>query len=327
MSSFRRLLAALAVALALLSGGLHADWVVVDYDVQTDWVRHDFVGWVRVEQPAKPAANGRGTAAVTLTVIEQLAGEKAGPVLTLEYEAYTPPQPGDEAELEPKHYWDHDLPEHREFFVFLERLPNGSFWCGSAREFLVRDGLIRGFPESYLAVVGGNPAPPARDFITRARTTLPALRARVGRPEFSPVLMEKGRPVETPLQGFEKIRPLLRAPNAGDLDRAIFTPGGSGAKEMRTLLRQNGAPIADWPVQWQGVLEDKAIVFLNVAGRPDAEGNALFLVRRGSRWQLLNVQPDAEVSRQQVALLLGEPQFSILQALFVRDHKPLAPPP
>lgn len=326
MSSGLRRLVLLAVAL-VLAGGLRADWVVVDYDVQTDWVRHDFVGWVRVEQPLKAAAYARGTAAVSLTVIEQLAGEKAGPVLALEYQAFNPPKPGEDPELEERHYWDHDLPEHREFFVFLERLPNGGYWCGRAREFLVRDGIIRGLPEAYLAVVGGNPAPSAREFIAQARTSLPALRARVGRPEFSSALMDKGRPVETPQQGFEKIRPLLRAANAGELDRAIFTPGGGGAKEWRALLRQNGAPIADWPVQWQGFLEDKAVVFLNAAGRPDSEGTTFFLIRRSSRWQLINVQPDTEVARQQVALLLAEPQFSILQALFVRDHKALAPAP
>ena len=89
MKIIRSWLVFLAVGLALAPARMIADWEVVEYDGQTDWVRHNFVGWVRVEQPAKPAKYAKGTAVVTLKVIEQLAGDETGPTFTLEYEAAT----------------------------------------------------------------------------------------------------------------------------------------------------------------------------------------------------------------------------------------------
>ena len=82
MKSARAWLVFLAVGLAL-PAGMNASFEVVEYDGQTDWVRHDFVGWVRVERAVQPAKYAKGTAAVTLKVIEKLASEEAAPTLTL----------------------------------------------------------------------------------------------------------------------------------------------------------------------------------------------------------------------------------------------------
>jgi len=307
----------LALALTLAPAGMSADWEVVEYDGQTDWVRHDFVGWVRVEQPVKPAKYARGTAAVTLKVIEKLAGDETGPTLTLEYEAAIANKRGEEQAG--KHQWHEDLAAHGEYFVFLERLGNGVYWCREQRDFPVRDGRILGLPEAYGVVVNGETAPQVHELIARARLMLPALRVRTGRPGFAPPLVEKGKPVETPQQGFERIRTALQGGNPSELDRCIHSPDGSAPKGLRALLLQEREHLAAWPVQWQAVLEDKAVVVLGPPGQPAA---TLFLMRRGSRWLLLNTQPDTEAGRLQLNLLLTKSQFAVLTMVLEREYRP-----
>ena len=315
MKTLRPWFALLAVAFALLPARMSAGWEVVEYDGQTDWVRHDFIGWVRVEQAAKPAKLVKGKAAVTLKVIEQLAGEETATTLTLEYGAATAPPAGEESGL---HRWNEDLPEHREYFVFLDRLANGAYWCGEQQEFLVRDGTLPGLPGAYSALVSGDSAPRVHALIARARTTLPALRVRTGRPDFLPPLVEKGRPAETPGQGYEKIRAALQAGDARELDRCIHSPDGSAPKGLRALLQQEREHLLAWPVQWQAVLEDKAVVILGPPGQP---AMTLFLMRRGPRWLLLNTQPDTEPGRLQLNLLLTQSQFAILTVALEREYR------
>ena len=318
MKTLRPWFALLAVAFALLPARMPASWLVVEYDGQTDWVRHDFVGWVRVEKAVKPAKYAKGTAAVTLKVIEKLAGEETAPTFTLEYEAATAGEKGEEIVLAGKHLWNEDLPEHREYFVFLERLGNGAYWCEEQRDFPVRDGTILGLPGAYSALVGGESAPRVHALIARARTTLPALRVRTGRPDFLPPLVEKGRPAETPGQGYEKIRTALQGGDARELERCIHSPDGSAPKGLRALLQQEREHLLAWPVQWLAVLEDKAVVVLGPPGQP---AMTLFLMRRGPRWLLLNTLPDTEAGRLQLNLLLTQSQFAILTAALEREYR------
>ena len=310
----------LAVGLVLRPAMMNASWEVVEYDGQTDWVRHDFVGWVRVEQPVKPAKFAQGTAAVTLKVIEKLAGEEEAPTLTLEYEAAIVNKNNEEQALAGKHYWNEDLPEHREYLVFLDRLGNGAYWCGEQRDFLVRDGSILGLPGAYGVLGNREAAPRVHELIARARTTLPALQVRTGRPGFVPPLMEKGRLAETPQQGFEQIRSALRGGDARELDRSIHSPGDPAAKGLRALLQQEREHLATWPVQWQAILEDKAVMILGPPGQP---ATTLYLLRRGSRWLLLNTTPDTEAGRLQLTLLLTESQFAILTVVLEREYRGL----
>lgn len=318
MKTVRPWLAFLAAGLALLPARMNADFEVVEYDGQTDWVRHDFVGWVRVEQSVKPAKYAQGTAAVTLKVIEKLAGEEAGPTLTLEYEAATAKPNGEGSEPASKHLWNEDLPEHREYFVFLDRLGNGAYWCGEQREFPVRDGTIFGLPGAYGVLGGGEATPRVHELIAKARTTLPALQVRSGRPDFRPPLVEKGHPSETPQQSFERIRAALQAGDSRELDRSIHSPDGSAPKGLRALLLQERDHLVAWPVQWQAVLEDKAVVVLGPPGQP---ATTLYLMRRGPRWLLLNTLPDTEAGRLQLNLLLTESQFAILTVVLEREYR------
>jgi hypothetical protein len=323
VSFMRACIIALVAGLALAPVARCDDWVVTEYDGRTDWLRYDFVGWVRVEQPAKPASLARGTAAVTLRVLGKLSGDDPAEVLTLEYAARVPIKEGDEPPLAGKHYWNEDVPEHREYFVFLNRLGNGAYWCDDQREFAVRDGRIQNLPEAYTSLVGGEATPPAGDLIARARMSLPAFRVRIGRPNFAPPLMEKGKPVETPQQGYERVRAALVAGDTRELDRLIHTPGGS-PKEMRAVLLQEKEKLAAWPVRWQAVLDDKGVVIL---APPGERGTALYLIRRGARWHLLNTSPDTEAGRQQVSLLMTESQFAFLTPLLEREFRstPAAP--
>jgi hypothetical protein len=202
--------------------------------------------------------------------------------------------------------------------VFLTRLGNGAYWCEEQRDFPVRDGTILGLPGAYGALGNRESAPKAHDLIARARTTLPALRVRTGRPDLMPPLVEKGRPVETPQQGFARIRTALQGGDARELDRCIHSPDGSAPKGMQALLRQERDHLVAWPVQWQAVLEDKAVVVLGPPGQP---ATTLFLMRRGSRWLLLNTQPDTEPGRLQLNLLLTESQFAILTVVLEREYR------
>jgi hypothetical protein len=317
MTSLHPWLVLLAIGLALPAGRA-AGLEVVEYDGQTDWVRHDFVGWVRVEKPVKPAKFSKGTAAVTLKVMEKLAGEEAAPLLTLEYEPVTAKPGGDEADLAGKHPWNEDLPEHREYFVFLDRLGNGAYWCAEQRDFPVVDGCIIGLPGAYGVLGGGEATPRVHELIARARTTLPALKVRTGHPDLVPPLSEKGRQMETPLQSFERIRAALQGGNPQDLDRSIHSPDGSAPKGLRALLQQEREHLLSWPVQWQAVLEDKAMVVLGPPGQP---GITLYLMRRGARWLLLNTSPDTEAGRLQLNLLLTESQFAILTEVLEREYR------
>jgi hypothetical protein len=314
MKSVRAWLGLLTLGI-MLPIRLPATFVVTDYDGQTDWVRHDFVGWVRVEQSVKPAKFAKGTAAVTLKVIEKLTGDETSPTLTLEYPVRPAP---DELVLGSKHHWNEDLPEHREYLVFLERLPNGAYWCGDQREFPVRGGLIVGLPGAYGTLVGGDTSPRVTELISRARAMLPALRVRTGRPGFAPPLVEKGKPVETPQQGYERIRAVLQTGDQRELGRLIHSPDGAPPKGLQALLHQEREKLLAWPVRWQAVLEDKAVVIL---GPPGETGTPLYLVRRGPRWHLLNTSPDTELGRQQLTLLLTESQFAILTAMLEREYR------
>jgi hypothetical protein len=308
----------LALATVLWPARMNAGWEIVEYDGQTDWVRHDFVGWVRVEQAVKPAKAAKGIAVVALKVIEKLAGEETAPTLTLEYEAATVSKPGDEPGPAGKHDWHEDLPEHREYFVFLDRLANGAYRCGEQRDFPVRDGAILDLPGAYAALGNRETAPKVHELIARARTSLPALRVRSGRPDLGPPLVEKGRPVETPQQGFERIRAALQGGNPQELERSIHSPDGSAPKGMKALLQQEREHLVAWPVQWQAVLEDKAVVVLGPPGQP---AMTLFLMRRGPHWLLLNTQPDTEAGRLQLNLLLTQSQFAILTVVVEREYR------
>jgi len=314
MKNLRPWLVLLALGLALPPARVNADLVVVEYDGQTDWVRHDFVGWVRVEQPAKPAKYAKGTAAVTLKVIEKLAGDETASTLTLEYVAATAKPDGEGS----GHRWNEDLAAHGEYFVFLNRLGNGAYWCDEQREFQVRDGSILGLPGAYAALTGGETAPQVSELIARARVSLPALRVRTGRPGFIPPLVEKGKPVETPQQGFERIRTALQGGNPSELDRCIHSPDGSAPKGLRALLLQEREHLVAWPVQWQTILGDKAVVVLGPPGQP---ATTLYLMRRGPRWLLLNTQPDTEAGRLQLNLLLTQSQFAILTVVLEREFR------
>jgi hypothetical protein len=321
MKSVRAWLILLAVALAL-PAGRGEDWVVVEYDGQTDWAKFDFVGWVRVEQPAKPARFAKGTAALTLRVLEKLAGEETAPTLTLEYEGPVAAKKGAPPPAADKHRWNEDLAEHREYFVFLDRLPNGAYWCGDQREFLVRDGRILGLPGAYAVLGNGDDKPNVRELIARAQASLLALRVRTGRPEFKTPLKDKGgRPVESPLQGFEKFRATLQAGDPRELERSIQSPDGSAPKGLVALLRQEKDKIVAWPVQWQAALEDKAAVVLGPTGQPMM---TLYLVRRNARWMILNTMPDTEIGRTQLGLLLEERPFAILTAAAEREYRALS---
>ena len=317
MKSVRSWIVLLAVGLALQPALLNANWEVVEYDGQTDWVRHDFVGWVRVERAVKPAKYSRGTAAVTLKVIEKLTGEEAAPTLTLEYEVAIVNKNSEEQAQAGKHYWNEDLAEHREYFVFLDRLANGAYWCAEQQDFPVREGVILNLPGAYGVLASSSVAPQVHELIARARTTLPALQVRTGRPGFVPPLMEKGRPAETPQQGFERIRSALQVGDPRELDRCIHSPDGSAPQGLRALLQQEREHLVAWPVQWQAVLEDKAVVVLGPPGQP---ATTLYLMRRGSRWLLLNTLPDTEAGRLQLNLLLTESQFAILAVVLEREY-------
>ncbi len=319
MKLIHRGLGFLIMALALAPARMMADWEVVEYDGQTDWVRHNFVGVVRVEQLAKPAKYAKGTAAVTLKVIEQLAGDEIGPTFTLEYEAVPANKRGEEPTG--KHPWHEDVKEHREYFVFLERLGPGVYWCGEQRAFPVRDGRIFDLPGAYGVVVNGETSPQVHELIDRARLLLPALRVRTGRPGFAPPLVEKGKPVETPQQGYERIRTALQGGNQGELDRLIFSPDGAPPQGLRALLLQERERLTVWPVQWQAVLNDKAVVVLGPPGQP---AFTLYLLRRGSRWLLLNTMPETEVGGEQVNQLLTASQFAILTAALEREYRGVA---
>lgn len=321
MKRIRQGLVILIWGLTLFTGRLGANWEVVEYDGRTDWVRHDFVGWVRVEQPVKPAKLGRGTAAISLKVIEKLVGAESTDTLTLEYDAPLPGKKGEEQFPAGKHFWNEDLAEHREYFVFLHRLPNGTYWCEPQREFPVRDGRIYDLPQAYAVLGNGETEPRVHDLIGRAWTTLPALRVRIGRPALGAPLLEKGRPSETPQQGFERIRTALQTGEGRELDRLIHSPDGSAPTGLRTLLLQERSQLAAWPVQWQAVLEDKAVVVLGPPGQP---GATLYLMRRGPRWLLLNTQPDTETGRLQLTLLLTESQFAILTVVLEREYRGVA---
>jgi hypothetical protein len=316
MTRFRPGVVFLALTLALAPARMSADWEVVEYDGQKDWVRHDFVGWVRVEQPAKPAKYARGTAAVTLKVIEKLAGDETGPTFTLEYEAATAKKGGEEPAG--KHQWHEDLAAHGEYFVFLERLGPGVYWCGEQRAFPIRNGRIFALPGAYGVLVNGETSPQVHELFDRARLMLPAFRVRTGRPGFAPPLVEKGKPVETPQQGYERIRAVLQGGNQGELDRLIHSPDGAPPKGLRALLQQEREHLASWPVQWQAVLEDKAVVVLGPPGQP---ASTLYLMRRGARWLLLNTLPETEIGRDQVNQLLTESQFAILTAALEREYR------
>ncbi|HWA25089.1 MAG TPA: hypothetical protein VG734_05390 [Lacunisphaera sp.] len=305
----------LVAGLAGLPAARASDWAVIEFDGRADWVRYDFVGWVRVEQPVKPAKFAKGTAAVTVKVIEKLSGDEAAPVLTLEYEAA--PKKGGEDPVA-RHRWNEDLPEHREYFVFLNRLGNGSYWCDEQREFQVRDGRILGLPEAYTVLVGGDTKPGARDLMARVRMASPAFKVRTGRPVFAPPLLEKGRPLETPQQAFERVRIALQAGDARELDRLIHSPDGSEPKAFRAVLLQERQRIGAWPVRWQAVLEDKAVAII---GQPGETGAPLYFTRQGPRWRLLNTSPDTEVGRQQVNLLMTESQFAVLTAMLEREFR------
>jgi len=319
MNIVRAALVVLAVALALPSGR-GEDWVVIEYDGQIDWVRHDFVGWVRVEQPAKPAQYAKGTAAVTLKVIEKLAGDEAAPTVTLEFEGPValkkgaPPPPPAE-----KHHWQEDVPEHREYFVFLDRLPNGAYWCAEQRDFPVRDGRILGLPGAYAVLGNGDDKPNAHELIARAQASLLALRVRTGRPDFKTPLKDKGgRVVETPLQGFEKIRAALQGGDTRELERSIQSPDNSAPKGLLALLQKEKERLVGWPVQWQAALEEKAVVVLGPPGQP---AMTLYLVRRNARWLILNTMPDTEIGRTQLGLLLEERPFAVLTAVVEREFR------
>lgn len=319
MTRFLQWWVALLLAGAALPATLRADWVVADYDNRTDWVNYDFVGWVRVEYALKAKVYSRGNAAVLLTVVERLAGNATAPSLALEFTAPNPNPKGDGSDPPETRNWEADIPGHGQFLVFLTRLPNGGFWCDDLRAFPIVDGVIAGLPKAYQAVLGEDVAPVARDFFIRARGTVPALRAKVGRPDFNPPLIESGKPAVTPREGFAEVQTALRAGNARELDRLILSLDNSAPRGLRAHLLEQKDRLVAGTVRWQAVLDDKAIVQVAAPGETDGLSGTFYLVRRGVRWQVLNTLPDSPGGRQRVTDLLTENQFTVLNALLARE--------
>lgn len=324
MKRFRSLAAAVLLAVSATAPvTLRADWVVVDYDMQTDWVNYDFVGWVRVEQALTADRYGRGNAAVQLTVVEKLIGDGNPRALALEYTAPIKPTHGVAApDLPPTRNWGNDIASHAEHFVFLQRLPNGGYWCDDLRVFPIVDGTISGLPKTYEAVLGEGVTPNAREFFNRARGTVPALRARVGRPGFMPPLIEQGRPAATPGESLQPVLAAVRENKVRDLDRSIHSVDGSSPKTFRKWLLDQREQFTAPEVRWQAVLDDKAVVQL-APPAPGQPGATFYLLRRGPRWSLLNTQPDNEAGARAVAAFVTE-QYAVLNALLIRDNPTLA---
>jgi hypothetical protein len=309
----------LVVLALLLPAGLRADWTVVDYDMRTDWVAFDFVGWVRVEQTAKLPTPAKGVAAVQLRVIEKLVGSESGPMLTLEYNTTPPDKNGEGLTPAGAHSWNDDIERHAEYLVFLNRQGNGNYRCDELRAFAIVDGKISGLPKAYEVVLGEGVTPGVQEFVARARMAIPALQVRVGRPLLEPAPSGNARRPEMPKDGFDQINQALAAGRSREADQMIYSPDGSSPKNLRALLaRSAGSP--GWEVRWQAVLGDKAVVLVVPAGSPAQSGAVIQMIRRTGRWHLLNSLTDSPAGRARINELLAGDQFVILHALFAHEH-------
>lgn len=305
----------------MLIPGLLQAFVVYNYDARTDWIRFDFVGWVRVEQVVEQAKLVKGNAALQLRVIEQVAGADSAPVITLEYEAALPDKDGQVLTLADSFYWNLQAPPGSEFLVFLSKLENGTYWCDNGDLHDVKDGKVR-LPSEYEKTLGLGLRPSMRDLIAKVRASVPGIRARVGHPLFDPPLTVGPQQVETPKDSFERIISVVRENRLKEADGMLYpTDKDSSPKYFRGLDAEFREEFVQAKVIWQAVIDDQAsvVVAFELPKSQDRFYRIYSMLRQGKHWLLLNPAADAEEA-QKLAKVWKDDYRMTFETLLERDH-------